>query len=165
MADQEAPEFSYQGTLRALGAYLDQDVPGRFRVLEFPDGFMLLTENEANGEWLEETHFAYHVLNGQAQQLARGRKLLGSKYRTGWSLSKTGHQDFLRALGLELDESGARQILLDELEDGVLLTYSYLDPTHGFEWRKQLLMLRTDQIASIIDAAHGRRQRRSLRRR
>lgn len=160
MAFQAGRQASYERALRALGAYLDREAKGKFKLIEVPEGFTLILQRGSSRPELHELHFPTATLMEQADQLPRNRKLLGSRYQSGWSVSPTGHQDFLRALGHELDGSQARTIVLDELECDVLVTYSYLDPGHGYQWRKHMIMVDRNQIAAMIKAARGRRHKR-----
>jgi hypothetical protein len=159
---QPTEKVAYQGVLRALGAYLDQESMSRFRLIEVPDGFTLVLEAGGAEPHLREVHFSTASLLEQGEQLARGRKMFGGKYQERWSLASTGHQDFLRALGNELDRYQAHDILIDELEDGLLVTYTYVDPSKGYQFRKRLSVLHAQEIEAILQSAHGRRHRRSL---
>ena len=165
MASSSRPRMSYQRMLRAIGAYLDGERPDRFRVIEVPDGFEIVVERHGQPPELEEVHFSYETVLEQAERLMRRRKLLGSRQHSGWALTSTSRQDFLRALGYELDDSRARFILVDEIEGGVLVTYSYLDPAQGFQWRKHMVHLKRDQIEAVLRSAYGRRNKRRLIRR
>jgi hypothetical protein len=165
VASHSRPRMSYQRMLRAIGAYLDGEDPDRFRLVEVLDGFEVVLERGGQRAELEEIHFSYDTLTEQAESLMRRRKLLGSRHGGGWALASSGRQDFLRALGYELDDSRARFILIDEAEDGMLVTYSYLDPAQGFQWRKHMVVLKRDHIQSVLQSAYGRRHRRRLLRR
>ena len=74
-----------------------------------------------------------------------------------WSGFPSGRQDFLRALGHELDQVSAQAILVEELEDGIVLTYRYPEPEAG-GWRKRLLVLGLPEIEAILNAAFERRK-------
>ena len=152
----------YQPLLRALGAYLDNEGPARFKFVETPDGFTVVLDRGQSRPVLDEVHFPYDELIEQCERLVRDRRLLGSKYQGSWALSPSGRQDFLRALGYELDDSNVRAIVLDELDDAMLLTYSYMDPGQGYQWRKHMIVLREEQMDTIITAAHSRRHKRGL---
>jgi hypothetical protein len=159
MALQAGQELSYQRLLRAIGAYLDHEPIGRFRLIEMPDGFTVITERGTAKPQLQDLHFERATLAEQADQLVRGRNVFGGRHRYEWPLCRAGHEDFLRALGFELDDSEARAVSLDELEDGVVVTYSYLDPTQGYSWRKRFVLLRAIDIEEIMKAAHSRRRK------
>jgi len=162
VAPQPTEKFAYQGMLRALGAYLDHESMSRFRLIEVPDGFTLVIEAGGAEPYLQEVHFSTAALLEQGEQLARGRKLFGGKHQARWSLASTGHQDFLRALGQELDRYQVHDILIDELEDGLLVTYTFVDPSKGYQFRKHLIILQSQDIETLLQSAHSRRQSRGL---
>lgn len=162
MTTRPEEERSYEEILRAVGAYLDGVAHARFSLIELPNGFTLVLEPASEKQKAAEVHFPRVGLEAQIKQLIRNRKRLGGKYQGKWHLAPTSHQDFLRALGFELDDSDAKEILIDELEDGLLVTYSYLDPSQGYQWRKHSTTLRRAEIETILQAAHNRRVRRGL---
>jgi hypothetical protein len=123
-----------------------------------PDGFTVITERGAKPQ-LEELHFERATLAEQADQLMRGRNVFVGRQRHEWALCRAGHEDFLRALGFELDDSEARAVSMDELADGLVVTYSYLDPTQGYSWRKRFVFLRASDIDEIMKAAQSRRRK------
>jgi hypothetical protein len=128
-------------------------------LIELPDGFTIVTERGSRKPQLQELHYERSTLAEQAEQLVRGKNLFGGRGHREWGLCRAGHEDFLRALGFELDDSEARAVSLDELEDGLVLTYSYLDPTQGYSWRKRFIHLRASDIDEIMKAAHSRRRK------
>lgn len=156
--------LSYQATLRVLGAYLDDEVAGRFTLVEVADGFILTIRHSADPGDTTEAHFRPETLAEQAADLLRNRKRRRDGRKPTWPLVATNHQDFMRALGHELDQEDADGILIDELEDGLLVTYSYLDPTLGYQFQKRMVLLHRDHIEKILGAARERRtkQRRGL---
>jgi len=160
MTPPPSDHATYQRLLRALGAHLDQAGASRFCTIELPDEFLVVLHGGSTKPQPQEVHLSMAALAEQARQLARGRKLFGSSYNKGWKLASTGHQDLLRALGYELDRADARYILIDELEDGLMVTYSYLDPAQGYNWRKHLMVLQQEDIEQLGQAAHARRPRR-----
>jgi len=156
-------DTSYQGTLRALGAYLDQEHPGRFTLIEVPDGFFLVVRHAGQSD-ITQAHLRPEKLAEQAADLLRTGKRRANRLTSTWPLASTNHQDFMRALGHELDQEGASGILIDELEDGLLVTYSFLDPSQGYQYQKRTVTLHRDHIERILGAARGRRteERRGL---
>lgn len=67
------------------------------------------------------------------------------------------YQDFLRALGHELEQVPGYEILLEELEEGFLLTYQYLLPSEGYQPRKQMAVIAAEEREDILTRARGRR--------
>jgi hypothetical protein len=125
--------MTYQRLLRALGACLDGEPPGRFKVIEVLDGLILILERGPGEPQLQQVHFDRTMLACRSP---------GLPARPGY----------------ELDASEARSICLDELADGLLVTYSYLDPKQGYSWRKTSAMLRAPDMQTILQTAKQRKQ-------
>ena len=68
------------------------------------------------------------------------------------------YQDFLRALGFELEQAGAYFILLDEVDDDFLITYQYLRPTQGYQPYKHLSVINRNAREDLLQSAYSRRQ-------
>jgi len=69
------------------------------------------------------------------------------------------YQDLFRALGWELDDSDARNVLITEVEDGLLLTFLALRPGSGTQWEKQSANLGGTAMQEILLDARSRRRR------
>jgi hypothetical protein len=162
MSFQTGQKLSYQRMLRALGSYLDQERPGKFCILEVPDGFTVVVERSRLAPDLQEMHFTRGTLTEKAEQLMRGRRPSLRERAENWVLAPGGYEDFMRAIGFELDDSEAHGVLLRELESGILVTYSYLDPSQGYSWRKHMVTLGRGEIEQVLGAAYDRRQRRGI---
>jgi len=160
-----AKDHLYQHSLRAIGIYLDKEQPRRFTLIEVTGGFTLVTQRGESPDSLQEQHFTSSEIQGLGQRFLHGRKVLGNRFSSSWRLVPSGRQDFLRSLGYELDDSHAHSLLLDELDDGMLVTYSYIDPSQGFQWRKQMNCLQLDHMKNMVDLARNRRHRRHFLRR
>lgn len=160
MAAEPGREHTYQWMLRALGAFLDEEPSCRISVAEVPDGFLVRMQRALHKLEPKVLHFKRETLFEQLEILTQQHKPQTSRARHQgvWSHFPNGHQDFLRALGYELDEASAHGILVDELEDGIVLTYSYPDRETG-QWRKRLVMLGVSEIEEILNSAFERRQK------
>lgn len=145
----------YQQELRLLGAFLDRQRPTRFTVIERIGGFEVLMERLDPGPLREKTVFAHSTL---AQQLLPVLGQRGDRVEHDWSLGFGSREDFLRALGYELEEADAYMIVLDEVDDAVIATYNSIDPTQGYSWRKRWVRLGREEIDQILKAARARRR-------
>jgi hypothetical protein len=157
-------KYAYYVMLRAVGAWLDEEAPKRFTIFETVDGFSLITTAQGNGRpEPTETHFDYDTLAERGKRLVERRRILGSPFggsgRSHWALAPTGRQDFLRALGYELDDAEGSGIIVDELEDQLILTYSFVEPGQGYLWHKRMINLRPEEIEKILEVARERRRR------
>src|SRR5205085_12558685 len=131
-------------------------------VVEAPDGFTLLMQHGHENAVIEQQQLTYDALRREAEHLPSQRRLLGSAYSGDWNLGPTGRQDFLHALGFELDDAEATSILIDELDDSLVVTYSSLDPQAGFAYRKPMRVLGAREIEEILRSAYARRKKRSF---
>jgi hypothetical protein len=148
----------YQLLLRSLGAVLDADPPRRFSLIEVEDGFEIVLEQE--GGRLQRDHVTRDKLKRILEDPNEAPKRPSRRDHSTWSTGASTRQDSLRALGYELDDVEATNIMLDDLGDSVLLTYSFVDPAQGYIWQKRMLVLKPEQMAEIVETARGRRQRR-----
>jgi hypothetical protein len=151
---------TYQWLLRALGAYLDEQPSCRISLAEMPDGFMVRLQRALHKLEPQVIHLSRDTLKEQLAELKAQRKVRNRARHQGiWSSFPNGHQDFFRALGYELDQASARNVLIDELEDGIVVTYTYPDATNGNGWKKRMVVLRLDEIEAILNAAFERRRK------
>lgn len=104
-------------------------------------------------------HYSFEELKSKA----RGKRMQPLlRHPMGGKRSKNGkptYQDFFRALGYELEDAGAYMILLDELDDGYLLTYQFYNPDSGFMLHKHRVALKADEAGEIVNVASMRRGR------
>jgi hypothetical protein len=70
-----------------------------------------------------------------------------------------GYQDFLRALGFELDQAPIYFIALDEVPEGTIITYLHVDPRHNFFPQKKMVLLKPEDKEVVLQDAYARRQR------
>jgi hypothetical protein len=155
--DQE--RIPYQSFLRAVGAHLDRQHAVRARILELPTGFSVHYQARTPDAEIESIELTHEEL----LERSRGRRLQPwlrhpISVRRGRS-GKPTYENFLRALGFELEDVGGFSMLLDELDDGFFLTYQYYDPDSGFMLHKHRVSLHADDAGRIVDVAAMRRGR------
>lgn len=146
MTTVDRAAVQYQQVLRSLGAYLDHEGAEQISILETSAGFALRYQRA-----------------GAEEMVLRKFRMAELPVTRGASAGAWGHgrassyEDFLRALGHELEEEGAWSILLDELENSYLLSYHYLDPRTMYHPIKRRLHLGPDEQGMIVEYAHSRR--------
>jgi hypothetical protein len=74
-----------------------------------------------------------------------------------WEKFPNGHQDFLRSLGSTLDREGASSFSLDEVPEGVAISYLRPDSGNSLRTEKVHTILHDREIHSILEAAQRRR--------
>jgi hypothetical protein len=115
----------YQEYLRAIGRYIDCQVYRHILLIQTDHGFILrvcLNKHgtiQAIGVDLTVIDLL-NLINGY--QAARGQ----SASAIATPLFPTGYEDFLRALGFELDQALATNIQLVELSEGLLVSYNII---------------------------------------
>jgi hypothetical protein len=159
MAVDQYKAFRYQLTLRAIGAWLDDLKPAYFTIFETPGGFSVVATSTRIPPSPQEAHFRFGALAQQHDQLQNSRgKMSTFEGDVVTSLFTTGRQDFLHALGFELDDAGAEAIVVDQLDDSVVLSYAYVDPSADFSWHKRMALMHTGDIEMVTKVARGRRR-------
>jgi hypothetical protein len=147
----------YQRLLRGIGAHLDEYCSRNVHLLEEPNGFTVRYQTEPGKNELIVARYSHDELLQRQAEMER-HQARGSPAGAG------SYQDFLRALGFELETRSAYSILVDELEDGFLVTYQYLKPEEGYVLRKAMIVAGPGEIGAILQHAHERRQRPKRRR-
>jgi hypothetical protein len=149
---------TYEGALRTIGAYLEVVGAHHVSIVEAVDGFDIRHEQSDRNTDLELRHVGYREISALDRERRKERRPFGLGARRG----KRRYGDTLRALGHELDVAKAYSLLVDEVDDGFLVTYQYLRPSQGFLVRKRMVFLDTDSVARVLDDAGGRREGFSL---
>lgn len=159
MAVDQYKAFRYQLTLRAIGAWLDHRRPAYFTIFETPDGFSVVATATAVPPSPVEEHFRFAAL-GQQHELLRQHRGKPHDFTgdAGATLFTTGRQDFLHALGFELDDVGAESVVVDQLDDSVVLSYAYVDPSADFSWHKRMALMSREDVEMVTKVARSRRR-------
>ncbi len=148
---------AYQTSLRAIGAYLDQRPAGTVRVIEVPEGFEVHWLGSAADHHLQWVHLPVDELLQWGEELKR--KKTRRAFRSHAPITEDhSYENVFRALGFELDTLEAYSILVDELEDGFLVTYQFLNPHESYMLRKHMVILRRNEMFQVMSAADARRQ-------
>jgi hypothetical protein len=140
-------------------------------LVEVPDGFTIRYQERADGLEIAAASFARRDLVSrdiQQEQLRLQMQDQDEESRRS-ALDALpppqvpgGYQDFLRALGYELDQSPIYYIALDEAEESTIITYLHLDPRHDFLPHKKMVVLSPEDKEALLQDAYARRQRTSL---
>ncbi len=147
----------YQAVLRALGSWLDDRRAKRVNVLEAMGGFAVRYQLDSANADTESFFLAYNRLLSLADELENRRKRRAFP-RLGREAPQATYENLLRALGYELDGIDAYSILIDEVDEGMLVTYQYLRPTEGFQARKRMVILGPEAVQSVLEDARARRE-------
>jgi hypothetical protein len=155
----------YQATLRAVGKYLDERVSHHLNLIELPDGYNVRYQGDEPESDQAVAFFSWQQLLGQNELLGQRREKGESnrfssrdtKPELNATGPKDGYENFLRALGYELDRTEAYTITLDELDNGILLTYLFIDARESFMPHKRMVFLTPKELDTVKqDALHRR---------
>jgi hypothetical protein len=144
--------------LRSLGRILDERGASVIYILETPDGFEVRYQ-DCSG--IVMTYLAFDELYAPAP---RPDPVGGAKRRSVDKRGRGTYQDFLRALGYELNDLGAKEILIDQVDDVFLVTYQAIDPHSGLLPHKHMAVLGKEEIQALMNEAYARRQPTRLQR-
>ena len=151
--------MSYEQEFRLIGRWMDQRHPDHIQLVETPEGFAALWQWGHDIRAAISRLFAHQdfiALERQARAM-RGQMPNSSTRMNGSTYAKS-YEDLLRAVGHELDEAAAETVLLEELDNGFLVTYQYRDLTNAPVWRKHMAVLETKQEQSLLKQAAARRR-------
>jgi serine/threonine protein kinase len=147
----------YEHVLRAIGTYLDQEPTDRITLMEGSDGFLLRKQRSLHTTQTVMVHFQRDQLERLVERLQRETPRRRRIRHPGlWARFPQGHQDFFRALGHELDAVAAHDVVLDEGQDSLLVTYSRPGDSRDEEGR-HLVILQVEDIERILNVAFERR--------
>lgn len=150
--------MSYEQTLRLIGAWMDERHPRRINVLETLEGFA------AQWQWGHRTpqgcfkEFTRDELLALDRKRQRERKSVYSSEHSSAPALGTSYENVLRVLGHELDDVGARYVMLDQLDDGFLVTYQYRNAGQDTRWQKHMAILQAKEQDALMRQAQARRR-------
>jgi hypothetical protein len=124
---QQLLEPSYQNRLRVLGRFIDEGALYSLTIIEVSGGFVVRASRE-DDPWPNLLEFGDRQLADMLRQAVRARGE-GETPRDSRDLIPTGYEDVLRALGYELDQRIAENIVISELPS--LIAVSGFEPMIG----------------------------------
>lgn len=161
MAVQEQlQEIPYERALRVIGRHFDGEPSYHISVLEVPDGFTTRWYPARHRSDGRSTHFSWDKVQdlsifNSAGRNSRNRR---QRHRGIWGNFPGGHEDFFRALGYVLDEERATALSIDEIADGVAVSYMRPIPGREMIYEKRHQVYHADGIQDMIVRAQGRRE-------
>lgn len=140
--------LSYQPLLRALGAWLDSSNACNINLIETSTGF-LIRYGVGEDTLLLRRFILTHAELEHLEAAMKERRSINPSGR---------YQDFLRALGYELDAQSGAYMVLDEIEDTLFLTFC--QPSEGGRLNsiKRARVLNTQDQGAILRKAYARRK-------
>lgn len=150
---------NYEHALRVIGRHLDSETGFHAGIEEVEGGFTVHFQPIQGEE--RTSDFAWDRLDDLLIFNSAGRGIGAKRKRNAglWAEIQGGREDIFRALGHMLDEDQATRVTVDELDDG--LAVSYLRPASGngggSEERQAVLTI--EQLRDIQATAQARRNK------
>lgn len=146
---------SYKRALRVIGQYLDSEPVYRMSISEVADGFTVRSHPTPTRPDERVRHFPWNSLGDLDTYNAARRALKGleekkARYRPLWENFPCGHEQALRVLGTILDDDGASDLSIDEVEKGISVSYVAHANGGGEERRERVFS--PDELCSSAEA-------------
>lgn len=159
MADDEQPgRLPYESALRVIGRHLDAEPAYHLSVLEVPEGFTVRSYPVHHKTPGRVVQFQWDKLRNLSVFHTAGRDISGrrQRHRGMWANVPSGHENFFRALGFVLDVEHAHSVSIDEVPEGVAV--SYMRPTSVGAYEKCRRVHQRAEIEEMLRAAIKRRR-------
>jgi hypothetical protein len=140
--------LSYQPLLRALGAWLDSSNACNINLIETSTGFMI-RYGVGDDPLLLRRFILTHAELEHLESAMKERRSINPSGR---------YQDFLRALGYEIDAQGGAYIVLDEIEENLFLTFCQPSAGGSQNSIKRARVLNAQDQGEILCKAYARRK-------
>lgn len=160
MAEQPDVGIGYEPALRVIGRHLDAEPAYHVSVLEVADGFTVRSHPSTHRAEGHTIHYSWDRLTDLVvyQTAGRGVRRRRSRHSGMWELFPNGHEDFFRALGHELDVERASSITVDEVKEGVAVSYFRPSESDPSQAEKVHRLMRREDIEAMLKAAQARRR-------
>lgn len=149
----------YEQALRVIGRELDSEPSYHLSILELADGFTVRYQPSQQRSDARTVHYTWDRLRdlNVFQSAARGIKRKRGRYQGMWENFPNGHQDLLRSLGADLDQKHATSLSVDEVPEGVAVSYVVREPGNALRSQKSHTVLHPEDVKTILEAAQARR--------
>jgi hypothetical protein len=147
-------EHSYEAGLRAVGAFLDEQQACQVRVKAVAEGFEVSYHRQPPGN-----EFVHQLLRrDEIAARSRGPHPRGLRWSREDASQPLTYENIFRSIGRELQEASGHLLMLEEVDEGVVLTYQHQGRASGGPPRERHVILKRDDTWSLV--AHGIRRRR-----
>jgi len=149
-------EVSYETSLRAVGAFLDEHQGCRVRVKAVSEGFEVSYHRgphdaEPVRQILEHQEIAARSRGPHQRERRLSRKV---------AARQLSYENLFRSLGHQLQEASGHLLVLDEFDDSILLTYEHHGRTSvGAPYKRQVVLNRDDTCSILAHGVDRRSQR------
>jgi hypothetical protein len=156
--EDEQSRVGYEPALRVIGRHLDAEPSYYVSLLEAVDGFTVRSHPSAHRSDGMTSHYSWERLRDLViyQTAGRGVRRRQSRHSGMWGNFPNGHEDFFRALGHELDDQQATSLTVDEVPEGVTISYVRPGGDH-LQYEKVHRLMRLEDIEVLLQEAQARR--------
>lgn len=159
VAEHPTEQLSYEQALRVIGRHLDAEPAHHISVMEVADGFTVRSHPSQQRSDARTVHFSWERLRDLFifQASGRGCQRKHHRHQGMWQNFPHGHEDFFRALGHIIDRDKATSVTVDELPEGIAVSYIVTDPDNPPYAQKVYAVMREGEIQTMLEAAQKRR--------
>jgi hypothetical protein len=160
MSEARESRLDYESALRVIGRHLDTEPTYHLSLLEVRDGFTVRSHPSRFRSDARTSQFTWDRLNDLVIFHMAGRGCLRRRPRHSgiWANFPNGHEDFFRALGHQLDDEQGNSLSVEELPDGVGVSYMRPARGDGLGNEKAHTVLAYADIEQMLEVARRRRQ-------
>jgi hypothetical protein len=158
MDSGEPKRLDYESALRVIGRHLDSEPTYNMSLEEAPDGFTVSARQSRLRDDTRTTRFTWDRLGDLVVFHVAGRGCARRQPRHAgiWENFPNGHEDFFRALGHRLDQTGGSGLIVKEVPEGVSVAYQYAVDGHA-ETTSSVFAYRDIEV--MLEDARQRRNR------
>jgi hypothetical protein len=159
VAEEHDERIPYQRALRVIGRHLDAEPAYHVSILEVADGFTVRSHPARHRTDGRIVHFKWDRLQDLVIFHTAGRDCARRRHRHQgiWANFPSGHEDFFRALGFTLDTEGATSLSVDEVPEGIAVSYMRPSPGNALSFEKCHTVFHKREIEAMLRAAQQRR--------
>jgi hypothetical protein len=139
----------YETRLRSVGAFIDEHGGTRVHVRAVPEGFTVSYQSRTDDADPHTCLLGF----GELAARARGPHPRGEQLSREGAENRRTYENVFRSLGRELQEAGGDLLALDEIDDGVVLSYRHPGRVSGDTTTTRRVTLRRDDATTLL--AHG----------
>ncbi|GAC1399933.1 MAG: hypothetical protein NVSMB52_13510 [Chloroflexota bacterium] len=163
MPDTQRNTSGYEPALRVIGRHLDAEPAYLISVLEVADGFTVRSHPSRHRSEGRTIHYSWDRLNDLViyQTAGRGVPRRRARHSGMWANFPNGHEDFFRALGHMLDDQNASSLTVDEISEGVAVSYMQPEAPGSVNFEKRHTLMQRRDIEEMLHEAQLRRNQES----
>src|SRR5947209_4472179 len=159
MSEGQESRLDYESALRVIGRHLDTEPTYHMSLLEVRDGFTVRSHPSRFRSDARTVQFTWDRLNDLIVFHMAGRGCMRRRPRHSgiWANFPNGHEDFFRAMGHRLDKEHGSSLSVEELPEGVAVSYMRPLEDDTLQLEKAHMVLAYADIEAMLEEARRRR--------